>query len=270
MFAKTNTPTTGGLESFFDKDSFLGLKLNPTIILSLSLVWSLKTCIFQHIKMIAKEKGFCTFKTKISIFMWATFATVRRVASIIVFFTPSMGLFSILHHWQAENTPFKTRLDDIKRNRSTEFDNINLYNMTQTVRWSHLDRWSYDDPQHPQPPPYSIYTGLSLQYYFLAFIGIFVLQIILMDRVKSHTSDEYRKMKDFFSKWTHLILVASLPFPYKDWDVGSFDSIKIFRDRYKKTEREMMVSYLVNFLFTVIMLIPLCLTGTGSSRESVI
>ena len=108
------------------------------------------------------------------VFTGALFSTLRKVLSIVVFFTPSMGLFSLLHHWQAEQIPFTSSfriIEEYKKSPSQipQFDIIDLYNMTETVHWTDLDRWSYEDPKHPTPPHYSIYTVLTLQHTFIAF-----------------------------------------------------------------------------------------------------
>ena len=187
LFTRTSTPTIGGLESFFEKNTFFGIQFDPMIILSISAAWSLKTCILLHVKAVRVEKGFFRFKPTIIVLLWAFFGTIRRVGSLVAYFSPSMGLFSLLHHWQAENLPFTARLEMTNTaNNSNDIVNakVSLYNMTEEISWPSLDRWNYDDPQHPLPPPYSMYTGLSLQQTFVWFIGLFIFQIFLLLGVK--------------------------------------------------------------------------------------
>ena len=102
MLSKTKTATTGGLETIFDQ-SFLGL--DAYTVLCISIAWSLTSIVMAHTTLVSLEKGFCKFSSQFFIFVWGTFAVLRRVLSIIAMFIPSMGLFSILHHW---------RLDTIK------------------------------------------------------------------------------------------------------------------------------------------------------------
>ena len=272
FFTQTNTPTTGGLESFFAKKTFLGLEIDPTWILVIFVGLSLKSCIFQHIKAVSAEKGFFGLKAKLAVFAWAVFATIRKVASIVCFFTPSLGLFNLLHHWQAENTPFKARLEESQKlinNDVQHFqtEKIELYNMTEEVSWASLDRWDYQDPEHPTPPPYSIYTGISLQHTFFAFMGLIILQILMLVIVKLCTSKKFCEEKNYFHKLTHLFQITNLPFPYEDWDVGNYDSVSAFRERYNKIQREMLASYAVTFVSTLISMIPLAVTGNPSLIE---
>ena len=202
LLAQTKTPTTGGFESFFHKDSFLGFPVSPGQFLIISLTTSLLSTIFKSIKTLKLEKGFFRFKPKFTVFLWAGFASIRKVASIVAFFTPCLGLFSLLHHWQYENIPFKIRLEDAKSHDQDYMQNvkINLFNMTEEVPWSSLDRWSYEDLLNPKPPPPSIYTGLSLQNSFLAYIGLYTLQILVLLIVQTLCSDDFGKRNNYFEK----------------------------------------------------------------------
>ena len=95
LLARTETPTTGGLETIFDQKVF---GLDPYTLLVISISWSLLSCVLTLINLVAMEKGFSNMMTKIAIFVWGTFATLRRILSLIALFIPGLGLFSILHH----------------------------------------------------------------------------------------------------------------------------------------------------------------------------
>ena len=258
MLSQTNTPTTAGFESFFQMDSFLGLPVTPTQFLTISLISSLLSTIFKSIKMIKLEKGFFRFKPKLMVGIWSGFAAIRKISSIVAFFTPSLGLFSILHHWQYENIPFKVRLEQaITHGDQVYLQNVKiaLYNTTKEIAWSSLDHWSYDEPLHPRPPPSSMYTFLSPQSTFLAYVFLCFMQIMMLLIVKLRTSDEFKDKNNFFKKMIHLIQVCNMPMPYKDWDSGNFSSIEAFKEKYKKTKREMCLSFGVSFVFTLISII---------------
>ena len=201
-------------------------------------------------------------KAKIAAFAWAVFAIVRIIISVLAFFTPSLGLFSLLHHWQAENIPFKVRFDMIGKNPANfQTSNILLYNMSEEVAWSSLDHWDYQDHNNPLSPPYSIYTGMTLKYTYLAFTALFCLKMMLFLVIKICTSEDFRERKNYFHKLTHLFQVTNLPFPYQDWDVRNYNSVQTFRYRYRKTEIEMLASFGITFLFTFIYMVPLIYTG---------
>ena len=102
-------------------------------------------------------------------------------------FIPSLGLFSLLHHWRWEQFPYKVRLEYARRGFLTSEDKISLYGLNETIFWTELDRWDYfnprnstllSNPQDFQPPSYSIYTGMSLKGTFLAGVALLVVHFI--------------------------------------------------------------------------------------------
>ena len=262
LLASTDTPTTGGLESFFKKDSFLGINASPTSILTASVILSMTSAILRHVKALVAEKGFLTFKPKMTVFMWTLCATVRRILTFVIFFAPSLGLFHMLHHWKAETYPFKFRINSVKRLNITPGPDskIELFNMTETVYWSELDRWDYSDPQHPTAPSYKLYTGLNLQETFAAFFVLLIVQCMSLLLVKMKTSEEFRASGNHFEKFIHLLENVNFPVPYRDWDHGS-NSVAEFKRRYRNTEREMIWSFTVTILHTLLMFSPLFCTG---------
>ena len=44
--------------------------------------------------------------SQISVLVWTVFSVTKRLLVLVMYFTPSLGLFSLLHHWQAESLPF--------------------------------------------------------------------------------------------------------------------------------------------------------------------
>ena len=92
-------------------------------------------------------------------------ANAKRILSLFAFFIPSLGLFDILYHWHAEQFPFQLRAYGFIKGPN---DTLELYNMTEEVLWSDIDRWDYDNSI---PPGYTLYTGLTLGQTFLSFIS---------------------------------------------------------------------------------------------------
>ena len=140
LLSRTSTATTGGLESVFNQKTF---GMEPETVLVLSITWSIFSCVRTHTKIVSLDKGFCGITSKIFIFLWGSFATLRRVLSLIVLFVPSMGLFSILHYWRTEQVPFKVRKEYAKRFTIRPDDKIAMFGLNETIFWTELDRWDY-------------------------------------------------------------------------------------------------------------------------------
>ena len=258
LLSQTNTPTTGGLTTIFDQTAF-GLDATTFFILSTS--WSLLSCVRMHTKLISIEKGFCKFTSKLFIFIWGVFATLRRVLSLAGLFIPSLGLFSILHHWEWDQIPFKSRLDYAQIHSISPNDQIKLFGVNETLFWSDLDRWSYTEPYNPTAPQYSAYTLLSLKQTFLAGAGLLVVHILCLLVVKTLTSPEFKRKGNLTNKVVHILENVNHSTPYSDWDNGNH-TIQEYKVRFRQTVKEMIATFTVNIIITAMMMIPMCYTGS--------
>ena len=195
--------------------------------------------------------------------MWGTFATLRRILSIITMFIPSMGLFSILHHWRWEQIPFKARVDYAREGFLNSQDKIGLFGFNETIYWTSLDRFDYSDPQDPQPPYYSLYTMISLKETVFSAAALMAGHFILVLIVKILTSEEFRKRGHLINKIIHVIENINYAKPYVDWDEGEQpeQGIQELQGRFRATCVEMGATFCVNLISTALMLVPLWYTG---------
>ena len=269
FFVKTNTKTTGGLEKILEGNTkFLGFDFTPETVLGLSIAWSLKTCVFCHLKAISSEKGLLGMKSKIVIFLWAVCSSCRRILGLVLFFVPSFGLFDILNHWIAEKVPFRVRLNHSKRFGINSEDRIMLRGLNQRILWTELDNWDYTDAESPTPPDYMIYTGLTLGETFVVLMILSFVQLIVLGFVKSFTSEKFRSGTEIlYNKLIHLIECLNLAFPYQDWDREK-SSVPEFKRKHKEVANEMFFNLLTNTIFNFCQLIPLWYTGMNISNNS--
>ena len=251
LLNRTDTPTTGGLETIFDD----GKKIDSTtVVLILSILWSLFSSIKTHTNLTILEKGFCPITSKLVVLAWATFATLRRVLSLITLFIPSMGLFSLLHHhrWdQVQYSKFFTDRPDFK---------ISLYGLNETIYWSDLDRWDYTDQENPTPPAYSTYTHMSLHHTFIALIILTIVQFMVIFVVKIWISKDFREECHWTNKGIHVLENLNFASPFRDWDDGDY-TIQEFKERARAVRKEMIWTQAINVLTTMTMLVPLWYTG---------
>ena len=258
LLARSETATTESLETVFNQKVF---GLDPDILLIFSISWSLLSCVRMHTSLVTLEKGISKLTTKVFIFLWGAFATLRRILSIIVMFMPSLGLFSILHHWRWEQIPFKIRQEYIKKGFTISSDDrISLFGQNETIYWTEFEHWDYSHPQHPSPPHYSIYTLLSLQTTFIAAAALLAIHFLLVIAVKILTSREFRKRGNYVNKTIHVLENLNYATPFYDWDQGEH-TIQEYGERFKATCREMMATFSVNTIVTAVMLVPLWYTG---------
>ena len=107
IYAKTGSRTTGGLETVFDQDTFMGLQMDPVLVLGISIAITLKSCFTLHLRAIKTEKHYMPLYSSFFILFLGLFASFRRILAIVCWFIPSLGLFSTLYHYKAEQIPFK-------------------------------------------------------------------------------------------------------------------------------------------------------------------
>ena len=241
--AETETPTTGGLELIFKKD-----------LLTLSVILSLKTCVSLHIKSISLEKPFFPITSKVFLYLLTFLSLTKRILSIILFFAPSFGLFSLLVHSKFEQIPFAVRL-----NRNISSSDVLYMNGKPPVLWSKVDRWNHQDPDSPVPPHYTMYTGLDLEKAFLVFWIIFVFHVSSVIITKLLTAKQMRK-SNILDIILHAVQNSNIPFADKDWDVDN-GTIEDHRARFGKTLIEVNCVMAVNFFFNSLLLGPLIYTG---------
>ena len=153
LLTLTDTATVGGLETFFQQDSKIlqidfspktiwRIDFSPKTIIVISVLWSLKTAILLHVKILSMEKGFFGFKAKTAAFLWGLVASVRRVLGIVAFFIPCLGLMNLLWHWLGEQFPFSARKAQVMRLGLTPSpdEKIELFRMKEEFLWADLDR----------------------------------------------------------------------------------------------------------------------------------
>ena len=176
---------------------------------------------------------------------------------MVCFFIPSLGLFNIFYHLDAEQKPFSIW----KKYRKTQMDRIVLYGLKENVRWGELDRWNYSNSTEGTPPQYTEYTGLTLQWTFGLFFILTAAQFVTTLLVKIFTSNAFFRRENYLNKFLHLLLSLNLGYPYEDWDKGKL-SMSEYKDRQKQTNIEMACSLAVNIIFSLAFMVPLWYTGT--------
>ena len=173
----------------FDNSSNWGSFNSLLFVVSIAL--GLLGCISRQVKRIKVEKGFLKFSTALILHLWASCAALRRVVSTVVFFVPAMGLLSILNHWKAEQIPFGAA----QSVRSTS--RVDLYNETEELLWRDISRWNTDNPDHPTPPSYTLYTSMTLETTSKGFHLILTLHFISVLIVTICTVKNYVKENPF-------------------------------------------------------------------------
>ena len=160
----------------------------------------------------------------------------------------------------------------------TPDDLLELYGGVNML-WTTIDRSDYSNVVNatefthslkPVPPPYTLYTGMSLGDSFLVFLGLLALHFFCLFLVKLCTvnwrSDRFRGIFN--------IIICSfenmnISRPTHDWDQKKTDkfgnpvksTIGYYKKRYNEVKIELLISYILNWIFSFVLLVPLWYTG---------
>ena len=91
-----------------------------------------------------------------------------------------------------------------------------------------------------------------------------LLHIAVLLVAKCFTSQDFFNKKNKASKLIHVLENKNSAFPYMDWDVCSSESScsrEQFEKRFRDVNIEMVVTFLINIVFSAAMLTPLLYTG---------
>ena len=150
------------------------------------------------------------------------------------------------------------------KKQTPEDDMIELRGLNHTVLWGELDRWDYSNPDLATPPPYTLYTFLTLGEAFQVFLVIMGAHTLLMLIVKIATSREFRTRKHLLRKFIHVVQNLSLATPYQDWDENEDEEVRTipeYKRRFRRTNIEMACCLSLNIVVSLVMLVPLFYTG---------
>ena len=89
------TPTSEGLVESFKEEKYENL-----VLLSLSITWSFFSCVISHLSGFSAHRVYFPLSSQTMAVVYTFFAIIKRVSCMILYFTPSLGLFSLLRHLQ--------------------------------------------------------------------------------------------------------------------------------------------------------------------------
>ena len=139
-----------------------------------------------YLKTVAVEKPYFGITSKIVLMVWTIVSAGLRLIVMVLYFTPSFGFFSILHHWKKEQIPFA----DQYRDQINKTGTLYLYKVNITKdQWDKLERYSIKEKKGPD---YHAYTVFSLDWYFTFFWIILMIHISINIIMKLVISTHFR------------------------------------------------------------------------------
>ena len=93
-----------------DDITAFGFKIDAKVIVAISFLWSLYSFTTSHVTGLTGHRDYFPFSSKCLLLASVLCATLNRVITTSIFFTPPLGLFDILRHYQGMNFLLKMKI----------------------------------------------------------------------------------------------------------------------------------------------------------------
>ena len=265
-----------------DSDIIFGFKIPKEraehiflILGCISLSFSFFSCVRSHLNGLSADREYFPLVSKIMAALYTTIAITKRVLVIVLFFTPPLGLFSLLKHWQAEQIKWHP---DIIEQFVDDTGNIQ-FGDSLPIPWNQIDRWIRNVSEAPalnagtsgfkvssanpdyylEPPHYSLYTVFTLKELLYLFIGLSFLHLFVILIIKWKFSFSFSGLN--LEMIIHGFENLNITYNVKQWDSNG-GSAADYKKRMICNRNEGLALILVSGIFGIFHLIPLCLLGT--------
>ena len=257
LLASSETRTIVGFEVMFERETLFYIPTN--IALPISITWSLISCISAFFKGISKTRKHATATSNGIILMYAAVSIFTKTFSIILFWTPCLGLMDCLRHLQGEMYPFyHPYWQEVNATIDTFY--FGDADGADPIPWNKITRWNYIEKEKPEPPSQTLYTLFSIEYYFIGFMIALLLNICLQVVVKRCTNPRVYARLSWIDMIVHGISSTFIPHPMEEWDEEK-GTVANHKSRKDMVWKEMLGNTLLNFSFNLLYLSPVIILG---------
>lgn len=106
-YAYSNTKSTQGLAALFEQDSvdISITTISSKVVLCLLLTINMVSYVLVHYKGMVEQYGtIYSFIGKLMLMLCIACSSIVRIMSMTLYFSPSLGLFNLLHHFQGNSS----------------------------------------------------------------------------------------------------------------------------------------------------------------------
>ena len=290
MVSQTISNTTNGLQNVFKEDFSRSTSVMGNykiLFLAFSLALSFRTVATSYLNVkTGLKRSFLFAPCKALLYFRAMLVSCTRVACLVAFFTPSLGLLNMLSHWTAEQPSLSpVTLPEVLEPGSRLAYWHRGTNSTQTVAVADIYRADYGGVIPPpskifekyseyynnltsfysdlhnrvKPPPYTLYTNCTLYTFYCTLGALLTCQAIMLFLVKQRINSRFEGAGPW-SQLQHLLESLTVPDCYKDWDEGE-GGVEEHRGRWRRAAAEIAITSVIHFFCNVFLLTPVIFTG---------
>ena len=150
-----------------------------------------------------KTKGFLPLVPKLLLALRYFLIFLIRITSIVVYYSPYVGLLDFMIHYHAETYLLDRDVFDSFKDSQYHYWNP-IVNEFQSVNISSLFRSTYPNAGDAKPPSVQMYTGINLRTAYGLFSAIYVAYGILIFLIKFCVSKDFR-LASHAARFQHII-----------------------------------------------------------------
>ena len=246
LLASSMTRTIVGFEVMFEKE---------TVALACSIAWSIVSTISSFFKGISKKRKHSSSASNAIVLLYAVISIFVRTFTIVLFWTPCLGLMNCLRHLQGEMYPFYNPYYGYANANDTFH-----FGDADSIPWNNITRWTYTAKNQALPPKHTLYTMFTIEQYFVGFMIALTTNVIMQTVAKKWTNPDVYGNASWIDLGIHSISTTFIPQPLKEWDEED-GSVASHRKRKDMVLTEMLTSILLNFGFNILFLTPIIILG---------
>ena len=273
-FLNSETRVEQGLEAIFEvsKVEIFGLSIPSKVIIVLNIAWGFISCWKSFLRGMATTKDHFPGPSEYLLGLHVALSVTIRCTNTIMFFAPTLGLLDLLRHFQGEIIPFEAAF-------GTERDEL-VYLPGKPLKWTWNDisRFDYSFVErnetnennetypiyNPEPPTLELYTFFSLEHCLNGFWILLFVQACLHILIKRFSNPMAFKRQSIIRMIALGIENCQIPGPMEDWD-DYHGPINQYAKAQKKVEVEMGLAIVLNWIFSIIMTIPMWILCKSTS-----
>ena len=118
------------------------------------------------------------------------------------------------------------------------------------MTWPDNDFLGYD------PPPVTVYTGMSSRNYILCFSMMLIIHILALMFMKGKVSPDFRKL-NLLDRLLHSAVSTNFPFAVNDWDLKKTDQFEEYYESMTNNRLEVVLNIMINLVFNLFLLTPM-------------
>jgi len=259
LFAWSETRTSQGLFSVLQQGNNTVFGIPAEIVVFLSVLFSFATFSFAQTAGIAGSRVYFPLKSRLILGLSSICACIKRVFTIIFYLTPSLGLWNILRHYQAEQIGFYKTNEKFGSSQLKVISNETIQEIligeNTSVTISNIQRGAWNNTEFEPPTLEDHYTLFKLKHYFFIFWCLLIVQSIVIIIAKNYKSEQFKKLA-WFDKIFHSLECSNFAYPMHDWDHEDGDCHEHY-SRMVETRKEVQLNLLINTFFNLVFLFPL-------------